>query len=95
MPAIIKQALAFRLTITKGALLTFIAMGNLLVASMQNWDSAYVSTLRWFDWLKLVVSVLVCGANSVYTFMDKTFHTESEKNASKSDTSGSGNVAVS
>lgn len=80
MPAIIKQAIAFKLTITKGCLLTFIAMGNLLVATMHNWDSGYVSSLRWWDWLQLTVSVLVCGANSIYTFIDKTFHIESEKN---------------
>lgn len=73
------RTFAWKVAISKCGLLTFIAMGNLLIASMQNWDAEYVSTLHWWNWLNLCISVLVAGANTIYTFLDKTYHTESEK----------------
>lgn len=79
MIQLINRTLRWRVAISKCALLAFISMGTLLGATMQNWDSAYVSGLRWWNWVCISVSILITGCNTVYTFLDKTFHTEQEK----------------
>ena len=67
------------MAIAKCLLLTVINMGTLLIATMQNWDADYVSTLHWWNWLCIWTSLLVSGFNTIYTFLDKTYHAESEK----------------
>ena len=74
-----KRSLRWRVAIAKCSLLTIINAGTLLIATMQNWDDSYVSSLRWWSWLVVFTGLLVNICTTVYTFLDKTFHTESEK----------------
>jgi len=79
MKLLIRKALIWKLTIAKGCMFTFVGMGTLLCATMQNWDAAYVSTMCWWNWTVLIVSLLVNGANSVMSFIDRTWLDDKQK----------------
>jgi len=79
MKDMFRRTLAWKLAVTKCALLVVIGVGTIVGATMQGWDENYVSSLRWWNWIVFVSALVVNMCNTIYTFLDKTYHTESEK----------------
>lgn len=79
MSDFIRRTLQWKLSITKGALYVFIAMASVIVSTFQGWDETYVSTMRWWNWVTLLLSSVVAGANSAISFIDKTAHDQGQE----------------
>lgn len=85
MCAWFKATWAWKVAIAKCSLYVFVGMGTLYVATVQNWDESYVSTLRWWNWSAIVVSIAVNGSNTIIGFLDKTHSVEGAKIKNEAD----------
>ena len=60
-------------------LYVFVSMANITISAIDNWTIEYVAGFNWWDWLKFTLSILVAGATSIISFLDKTAQREGDK----------------
>lgn len=86
MKVMIAKAMAWRVAILKCSLYVIIGAGSIWCATVQSWDGDFVSSLRWWNWSFIIVSLVVNACKDIITFIDKTHQVEGDKIKQAGDT---------